>query len=747
MIPTSDRRVGGQQSTLVVSTLYGNYSAQVIGERGEFISRYPLIPITPSRFAKRAKELYMIGMYPSKYDGKNFVSLNIMPIPYNIESGVVVENTLVIVGVGHITGYDLYTGEQKFIYRDYSFITHFDPQPDGSIVGTSFYLVVKLDQNFNVQNMIPIKGRVAMHVAYDGNYYYVTEDMMYVRKYDQNGNLLAERFLYYAQWIIFYQDKLYVSYIDGVAVLDKNLNVVDKIVSPFTPVFAILGGYIYGMHAGGVITKIDITTKQVVKFYNFNYEFMVLRSTDDGRLIASVKDSKGNVYIKLYDQDMTEVATYSKADVLFLDQAIDPCKIAGKRWIVTSTNYGFDLVFDMDTKQIITFIANFFPHDIDFDGRFYAVANTMLGLVMIFDKNLNLVNFVQLNAPMSLYYHNGMLYVADYGANAVYVLDDSFKIVKTISMSKIFDKYPINIIGRWSKGWYGLDLYSKLVLFDDNFNPIKIIYLSSLNDIISDFAEYQGKWYLLGAKTSVLYQIDQDGKVLARYLAGFEFIDKATPSYTGGLIIVSPIKKTRFFKDLGFEKIIDFYTRAYYKTYKNTFIASTFGVYAGMQLSVVAEFDVDGNLLRYVILPNTSAFHAVLLIDDSIVIADHNDLSVKKYRWDGSLVWKISFNNMPFIAPRNDFKGVWLYGYEYVKSIDLNGNVSDFIVEEKTMFNGVYEDDYHVYALELDPKPRVRKYDKNGRYLSDIYYVPNVRGPVWLLGDVSDVSTPYHVFR
>jgi len=90
---------------------------------------------------------------------------------------------------------------------------------------------------------------------------------------------------------------------------------------------------------------------------------------------------------------------------------------------------------------------------------------------------------------------------------------------------------------------------------------------------------------------------------------------------------------------------------------------------------------------------------------------------------------------------------VWLYGYEYVKSIDLNGNVSDFIVEEKTMFNGVYEDDYHVYVLELDPKPRVRKYDKNSRYLSDIYYVPNVRGPVWLLGDVSDVSTPYHVFR
>jgi hypothetical protein len=220
------------------------------------------------------------------------------------------------------------------------------------------------------------------------------------------------------------------------------------------------------------------------------------------------------------------------------------------------------------------------------------------------------------------------------------------------------------------------------------------------------------------------------------------YYDKAYPSHTGGMILVGPYRVLRFFRDMQVEKTIPVVTAYFYKTPKDTYVTSYY-VYG--PASIVDEYDLDGRLVRRLVIDGIIAFQACMTLDDMVVISNTKDMDIRKYDWNGNLIWRIPWDVSPKIAPRYDFKGVWTYGYGAIKYIDLNGNVSTFISEPGTFFFGIYEDERYVYVL--DDKVRIRRYSKDGRFLGVVYESKEYFGIMWLMGGVEDCSKPYHVFR
>jgi len=744
MIPTADRRVGGEAARLVLSTYLGPFTYLEVGSRGEQVARHPGVPLYPIRFARYGRYLYVLGTYPARFDGSHFTALNLSPMTVVATGGNVVGDRLILCGPDSLRVYNAGTGKQVASYQDYALLSYFSPY-GGGYVGASYSMVVRTDSYFNPVELFPVKGRVVYHAAYDGSYYYTVEDLMWVRKYTPEGRMVTERFLYFIIWLDLEPEGLYVVYNDGVARLDSDLNVVDKILLGVAGRSALLGDYLYVSGEDRVMYKLDKSTKSVVATFRTGYIFNSLRATDDGYLIAVVSDASNNTYIKIFDADMNEVSSYSSSDIPYVAYAYDASKVPGRKEIaVSAPPLGIDFVFSMVGKQVTYVYANFFPWDADFDGRFYALALPVRGVVRVLDSDMNLVKEVTLASPTSLRFYSGKLYVADNYANAVYVLDDSFNIVAVYDLGGVFDDYPVWTVGRWSGGWYAINAFSKLAFFDEGFKPVKVIPISQIGDPIADFTEFQGGLYLLGNNTSTIYRIDWDSRVIARYTAGYGYLDKASPSPTGGLHVYYATSYIRYFRDMQYEKVIPFYTNKYCRTPSGTYIAATH-IYG--PTGVVREYDKDGNLIRELRLSGVIPFHAVALSDGTLAVADTVSMEVRKYTWGGAKLWGVKCAGSPYIAPRWGFGGVWLYGYGYVKAVDLDGNVADFVVEEGTMFNGVFEDGYYVYVLELHPKARVRKYAKDGRYLGDVYVVDDVGGPVWLDGDVDVLSQPLHVLR
>jgi len=744
MIPTADRRVGGEASRLVLSTYLGPFTYLEVGSRGEQIARHPGVPFYPIRFVKYGRYLYVLGTYPSRFDGSHFTALSLSPMTVVASGGNVVGDRLILCGPDFLRVYNAGTGKQVASYRDYALLSYFSPYGSG-YVGSSYSMVVRSDSYFNPVELFPVKGRVVYHAVYDGSYYYALEDLMWVRKYTPEGRMVAERFLYFTIWLDLEPEGLYVVYNDGVARLGGDLDVVDKIPLGIAGRTAVLGGYLYVSGEDRVMYKLDKSTKSVVATYRTAYVFNSLKTTDDGYLIAVVSDASNNTYIKIFDANMNEVSSYSASDIPYVAYAYDASKVPGRNEIaVSAPPLGIDFVFDMASKQVTYAYANFFPWDADFNGSYYALALPVRGVVRVLDSNMKLVKEVALASPTSLRFHGGRLYVADNYANAVYVLDDSFNAVTVYDLSGLFNDYPVWTVGRWSGGWYAINTFSKLAFFDEEFRPIKVIPISQIGDLIADFTEFQGGLYLLGNNTSTIYRIAWDGRVLARYTAGYDYLDRASPSPTGGLHVYKSTRPIRLFRDMQYEKVIAFYTNKYYRTPSGTYIAAT---HTYGPTGVIREYDRDGNLVRELRLSGVIPFHVAPLSDGALAVADTVSMEVRKYTWGGARLWSVKCAGSPYIAPKWSFRGVWLYGYGYVKSIDLDGNVSDFVVEEGTMFNSVFEDRHYVYVLELHPKARVRKYTKDGRYLEDVYVVEDVGGPVWLAGDVADLSQPLHVLR
>jgi uncharacterized protein YutD len=742
--PTSDRRVSAKATTLVFNTYGGPFLQHILGDRGEHVVVHPTIPLSPFRFMKYRGDLYIAGTPPSRFDGRNFMGVMLYPPPFKVSSGSIVGDNLILCGLDVIHVYSLRTGEMIKSFYDYSILTYFEPV-SGGYVGGCTRVVAHVDTAFNVLNVFPVKGYFVHYAVYDGGYYYTSEDAKYVRKYDSSGNLIAEKFMYYVSSLTRLSDGIYVVYDDGVAKLDSDLNVVDSIYMPHALLVCEVGDYLYISSAASMVYKVNKLTKEVEDTYSFSgSDIYSLRSTDDGNIIMSLYDwSVEKYFIKIFSPDMVELNSFSEDDVSFINGVYDAWKVPGEnRVIASSPVWGVDFMFDMSTKEITATYTNFVVYDIDYNGKFYATALPLIGEVRIFDSDLNLVTSLYLYAPSSVRFYGDKLYVADYFANQVYVYDSSFNLLDFYDVSEIFTNYPIWTIGRVNGKWFLSDLYSKIVFFDDNFKPINSIPVSGLNDTIIDFAEYGGKYYVLGNHTSTVYQIDLNGNVIAKYSYPYAEADKVFPSHTGGIVFVGPNEYIRFFRDMQVEKVIPYVTRHFYRTPKGNYVASN---YTSGPLSGVREYDLDGNLVRRVVISNVIAYQACILSDDNIVVGDIFSSEVRKYDWSGNLIWRVECEHSPKISPRSDFSGVWLYGPDEVKTIDLNGSVKTFISEPGNMFLGVFEDDRFVYILDVNAK--IRRFSKTGQPMGTVYETTEMLGLTWLTGGTSETTAPYHVFR
>jgi len=747
IIPTSDRRVSARSTTLVISTYGGPYLQHVIGDRGEHIVVHPSLPVSPFRFMKYGDYLYIAGGYPSVFDGKHFMGLKLNPTPYVTTSGSILGNKLMLVSEDAIYVYDLIT--RNLIKDFYEFSTlHFIQPVENGYVGSCQHIVAHVDRSFNVIRKFRVKGMILHYALYDGEYYYTSEDHKYVRKYDENGNLVAEKFLFYLTNLVMGSDGLYAVYDDGILKLDSNLNVVDRIDMVNALTVCELGQYLYVSSTTANIYKIDKATKSIVNVYSFpRYVVWSMRPTDDGNLVVVLEYTGGPYYINVYTPDMNLLYSASTADIPFIYRVFDAWKVPGtNRILASSPPYGINFEYDMSTKQLTGIYSNFTPYDIDYNGAYYVAALPIKGVVLILNNNLEPVGSLPMGSPATLRFYGKKLYVADNLLNAVFVYDDSFNLIEQYDLSKVFTNpnYPVWTIGRVKDKWYATDLITKVVLFDDNFRPVMEIPITIANEAIADFTEYKGNLYMLGNWTFTLYQVDYNGRVLAKYTYPYSDADKVHPSHTGGLVFVGPSNYIRFYRDMQVEKSCIYYTRFFYRTPKGNYVGST---YTYGPISSVREYDLDGNMLRRVIISNIIAYQACVLSDDNIVIADTFNYEIRKYGWNGNLLWRISTTQNPRISPRYDFSGVWFYGADVVRIIDLNGNVKDFISEPGTFFAGVYEDDRYVYVLEAHPKQRIRRYSKDGKLLGIAYETDEPFGLVWLTGDVYNNTAPLHVFR
>jgi uncharacterized protein YutD len=741
--PTSDRRVSAKATILVFNTYGGPFLQHILGDRGEHVIVHPTIPLYPFRFMRYRGDLYIAGTNISRFDGRNFMGVTLYPPPYLISGGVIVGDNLIICGPDVLYVYSLRTGERVKAYYDYSCLIYFEPV-SGGYVGSASAVVAHVDSSFNIIRWFPAKGYIVFKALYYGGYYYTLEDNKYVRKYDSSGNLVAEKFLYYISWMASSSDGIYAVYDDGIVKLDGDLNIVDFTKMTHALIVCELGDYLYVASAATTVYKISKLTKEVAGVYSFaGYIFRSMRSTDDGNIIMSFIAPDNKYYIKIFSPDMNVISSFSEDDIPYISGAYDVCKVPGENKIMASSaTYGINFVFDMSSKQVTGLYANFFPYDVDYDGKFYALALPIRGVVRILDGNLDMVNELQLYSPTSVRFYGGKLYVADTFSNQVYVYDSSFNLVDFYDLSSVFTSYTVWTIGRVNGKWYASDLYSKIVFFDDNFKPINSIPVSGLNDVIIDFTEYGGKYYVLGEGTNSVYQIDLNGNVIAKYSYPYSFADKVYPSHTGGIVFVGPENYIRFFRDMQVEKVIPYTTRYFYRTPKGNYVASN---YTSGPLSGVREYDLDGNLVRRVVISNVIAFQACILSDDNIVVGDIFSSEVRKYDWNGNLIWRVECTHSPKISPRSDFSGVWLYGPDEVKTIDLNGSVKTFISEPENMFLGVFEDDRFVYILDVNAK--IRRFSKTGQPMGTVYETTEMLSLTWLTGGTSETTAPYHIFR
>ena len=743
MIPTFDRRVYVRDTKLVVSALFSPYLQHVIGDMGEHIEVHPTIPIAPFRFSQYGDCLYISGTYVSRFDGKHFMGVTLTPPPYAVTGGVVFGDNYILSGIDVLHVYDLRTGRRVKSYYDYAFLYYFEPV-EGGYVGVSTSVVVHVDNSFNPIKIIPIKGFIPGGVVYDGNYY-VVEDRRYVRKYDSDGKLLIERVFPDASHIVMLSDGIYVVYDDGVVRLDSNLNVLGWIRRADVVLIRELGDYYYMAVYPSTIIKLRKDTLEKVASYTVGYAVLIgtLRSTDDGNLLITVTMADGKNYVKILSPDFQEIYSVSVDELPYLEGVNDAYKIPGTNEIlVSNASYAINFRFNMYTKEVTWIYTNFAPYDVDYNGEYYALAIPIKGEVRILDNDLRVVKSIPMPTPSSLRFYRGELYVVDYYLNRVYVFDKGFNLVRAHDLSNIFTKYNAWSIGRVEGVWFVTDLLTKVVLFNDDFKPIKTIPIKISGECVTDLTVFKGKYYMLGNSTFSVYEVDSDGNVISRYTYPGIYYDKAYPSHTGGLVLVGPLRTVRFFKDMRVEKSIPFITTYFYRTPRGNYVGTTY-IYG--PTSIIAEYDLNGELVRYLVIDGIIAFQACVTSDDKLVISESTSMEVRKYDWGGNLIWRVPLNHSPKIAPRHDFRGVFTYGVDRIASIDLDGNVSVFIYEPGTFFYGVFEDDRYVYVL--DDRARVRRYSKDGKYLGTVYEFKWDFGMIWLTGGVEDNSKPHHVFR
>jgi len=733
-------------SFLCVSGVLAN--GYFIGEHGEYIDSHPHFT-NPRKLIVDGDDLYILGWTSSRYRHGRFTYL---PIINGVIGGNLRGNKLITTGYDFLIVYDKRDLREINRHIDWSLLLALHNYNNG-YYGRSVYTIAHVDENLNTINVIKAKG-IPLDVYFDGQYFYTTEDMGFIRKYDLEGNLIAEIILPYSTDVVGAPDgNLWVASEKGITILDSNLNYKGSIVMPADLItFVDDKAYIYDAMPNK-LSIIDVNTKSIISSKYMPFRLYNIRTTDTGDLIMTISDFAETLScIKIYSTSLDELFSICSDEIPYIYGAVNSVKVVGKNKIITnSIYYAANFELDMDTRQLTNAYANFLGYDADYYGGHYAVALPFINSVYIYDEKLNLIKQIPLGMPTSVEYYKGKLYVADTYLDMVFVFDEGYNLINRFKVPGLKD--TIFRFSRFKDGWYATDALYVLHVLDDNLRIVKSYDIYDLmgklgimsvigEDRVFAFNKYKDNYvFAFELSSSLLFE----GKAFYTY-DGIVSHDKYSPSYTGGLLIQSPLGPIRAWRDYSVEGRLGIWARYVYPTPEGGYITSRIRYTETEVVSVIYEFDKDLNVVKRLTIPNMALFSAVKLADGNYVITDWIAYKVSKVDGNGNIIWSKDYVSAN-ISPFSNFNGVWVSRqYDRVDYIRSDGTVGMFTTIPNTYITDVFDDGLYVYVADVDGN--IRKYDMSGRLVKVISNVNvNLFGFPHLIGGVVKGWEPLHVKR
>ncbi|MCW1308379.1 MAG: hypothetical protein OH337_04170 [Candidatus Parvarchaeota archaeon] len=743
LIPTSDRRIDNAETILIIHSHYNPFFfIRVHDGYGGFIFHHP-------SFANIGRlrvddGIYIYGWYPTVYREGRFRYLGFETLFGNQSSAAKLPDGYVMAEYGgSIEILDL-NGRIRKAFMDWTYLYSFTPIA-GGYVGSTPHLIAIVDESFNTVKTFKPKGQIVWSVAYDGSNYYTTEDDRYVRKYDSNGILIAEAQLIYGRDVIVGGDGyIYVGGDIGISKYDSNLNLISTLSFPGSIRIVEHNGsiYAYSQYLSKLLV-IDVSTGNLISQYSYDKLMTGLWVDSNGIYISALDPINDVSYIEVRDLNFNLVSSYNSNDVPLIYGAGDIYRIPGTNIIVYANHYyAYDILFDISTGQPIASAVNFYPYDVEVYGGRIICANPFLGVLSIFDLNLNFLGNIGLNAPFTLTVHEGKLYVSDFdftkNMNRILTFDMNLNLVEQKYLTE-FETY-VQRIGRWSRGFYATDVYNKVVFYDWSWKALKAYSVMEITggvrDAIVDVAEFDGKLFFAGNRTMTIYV--HDGGLTVKYTSNATSLDSMIVHPSGRLILCSPSLGIRVLKDYNLVKTVPIATSYLHPSkdwrhYTSTYVAPGF--------SVLIVFNENLNVEYAVQMDGVSVWSAIMMGDGTFILGERGSMSLINLSLTEGVRWILSLPFTPRFSPNHNYDGVWVYGAGRIFHVDMNGNINVFADEPKTIFTGVYDDGRYLYVLTIDGE--LRRYSYDGRYKLLMKLPFENSGISYLYGSIIELKRAY----